>query len=146
MLPGQVIALPRHPSDENSTPRCTRRPWQTIARRAWCVVAKGALARAVRFLPGAWQMFHVAVVLVADGFHEFRIGQQAKVLGEGPSLRIRLGIIDRDLDVHVAEVLPAIPLGDLQSVGYRLALLIDPEVSVETLGMDNQHIAVPLAG
>src|SRR6266516_213694 len=90
-------------------------------------------------------MLQFAVVFVTDGFHEFRVRQQTHVLREGPWPGIRVGVVDRDLNIHVAEILPAEPLDDVQRFGCRLALLIQPELSIETLRVDNERVAVPPA-
>src|SRR5437870_724236 len=90
-------------------------------------------------------MLQVAVVFVTDGFHEFRVRQQTHVLREGPWPGIRFGVVDRDLNVHVPEILPVEPLDDVQRFGCRLALLIQPELSIETLRVDNERVAVPPA-
>src|SRR5262245_59561275 len=91
-------------------------------------------------------MLQVTVVFVTDGFHEFRIGQQTEVLRERPWLGIRVPIVNRDLNIHVAEILPAEPLDDVQRFGCRLALLIQPELSIEALRVNNERVAVPGAG
>src|SRR5438094_9435767 len=90
-------------------------------------------------------MIHVAVVFITDGFHEFRVRQQTHMLHEGPWFRICVAVIDRDLDIHVAEILSAEPLDDVERFGCRLPLLIQPELSIETLRVDNERVAVPLA-
>src|SRR2546427_3880168 len=90
-------------------------------------------------------MLQVAIVFVADRFHEFHVGQQAHVLHKGPWLRVRLRVVDRDFNIHVAEIFPAEPLDDVQRFGYWLALLIQPEFSIKTLRVHNERVAIPLA-
>src|SRR5262245_16192207 len=90
-------------------------------------------------------MLQVAVVFVTDGFHEFRVRQQTQVLREGPLPGIRVGVVNRDLNVHVPEIFPVEPLDDVQRFGCRLALLIQPELSIETFRVDNERVAVPPA-
>ena len=58
-------------------------------------------------------------VFVTDGLLELRVRQQTHVLPEGPWSGICVGVVDRDLNIHVAEILPVEPLDDVQRFGYR---------------------------
>src|SRR2546426_5308795 len=90
-------------------------------------------------------MLQIAIVLVANGFHQFSVGQQTDLLGDRPWLGVGLGIIDRDLNFHVPKVFPPETFDHTQRFRCRLAGLIQPRFSVEASGVDDERIAVPLA-
>src|SRR6266566_1354013 len=61
----------------------------------------------------------VLVVLFADAFDEIGIRYQAPGQLDGPRLRVRLRIVDRDLDVHMPDLRPGKTFGDPQRFGPR---------------------------
>src|SRR5579883_1188553 len=89
------------------------------------------------------QMRHVAIVFVADEFEQFGVGQQVHGLDDRPGPGVGFRVVDRDGQVHVAEILAMEPLDDVQLVGGGLAELIQPGLSIETARVDNQGVAVP---
>src|SRR4029077_9205744 len=52
------------------------------------------------------QVFEVPVVFVADELHQIRSEDKPDFLGQAPRAGISLGIVDRDPNLHVAEILP----------------------------------------
>lgn len=59
----------------------------------------------------AHHVLGILVVLLADVFNELRVSLEYRGLDNGPRSRIRLRVVYRDGDVHVAEVFAAVPLG-----------------------------------
>src|SRR6266704_2746401 len=89
-------------------------------------------------------MLQVNVVLVANEFHQLLIRQQACLLVDRPRLCIGLGIIDGDLNIHVAKILAPKTLNDMQGIRGWLPGLIQPGLAVKTLGIDDQSMSFPL--
>src|SRR5215467_181345 len=63
----------------------------------------------------------VFVVLIADVLEELGVRLVRELLRDGPRFRVRLRIVNRDDDVHVAEVLADESLGDAGFVRGRFA-------------------------
>src|SRR5262245_53169388 len=89
-------------------------------------------------------MLQITVILVADVFHQFGIGQQMHRLRDRPRFGVDLRVIDSDLNIHVPKIFPPKALGDLQSLGGWFACLIHPGLSVKTFSVDHQGVAFPL--
>src|SRR6186997_2964382 len=85
----------------------------------------------------------VLVVLVAHVLEQFGVGPQDEWQHDVPRLGVGAGIIDRDEDVHVPEVLAHELLGDSQLVCRRLAEVIEPALVVEPGGFDDEGVLVP---
>lgn len=62
-------------------------------------------------------MLQVKVVFVTDRFHKFRVRRQANMFHNGPRFHIRLGVVNRDLNIHVADVLAVEPFDHVQRIG-----------------------------
>ena len=58
---------------------------------------------------------------------------------------VRLGIVNRDFERHVAKIDTMIALGKVQGIGGRVAVDIEPCLSVKAGGIDHQIIALPMA-
>src|SRR5262249_746037 len=69
-------------------------------------------------------MLAAAVRLVADGFHDFGIGDEVSGELYDPRLGINLGVVHGDFDVHVAEVAAVIALGQAEAFGVGMAVAI----------------------
>ena len=93
----------------------------------------------------ASQVFEIEIVL-AGVFHDVAIRQQVNLLYHRPRPGISLGIIDRNLNIHVPEVFPPKTLHDMRRIRNGLASLIQPALSVEAAGGNDQGVAVPLTG
>src|SRR5881296_2668885 len=89
-------------------------------------------------------MLQVNVVFVANEFHQFRVRHQACLLRDRPRFCIGLGIIDGDLNLHVAKIPAPKPLDHMQGLGGRLPGLVEPGLTIKTPGVDHQSIAFPL--
>src|SRR5215467_10453591 len=87
----------------------------------------------------------VFVVLIADVLEELGVRLVRELLRDGPRFRVRLRVVDRHLDVHVAEIFPNEPLRDACFVRGRLAGIVDPALVVEAGRLDDQRISVPMA-
>src|SRR5262249_34861237 len=70
------------------------------------------------------QMVQVAIVLVADEFHQLDIRPQVNILGHRPRFRVSLGIVDGDGDVHMSKVFSFEPFDHVQGVRRRAAQLV----------------------
>src|SRR5262245_30426243 len=79
-------------------------------------------------------------------FDPVAVRRQAHLLLHLPRLCINLCVVDRNLNFHVPEVRPPETFGDVQGIGRRLAGLIQPCLSIKTACVDDQGVAVPLAG
>src|SRR5215469_5542494 len=78
------------------------------------------------------EVVHVAVVFIAHVFDEFAIRHECQWQRYGPGLRIGLGVIYRDFDIHVAEILAAEPLRDAELARCGMTIVIEPYFIIET--------------
>src|SRR5215831_1772930 len=107
--------------------------------------------RRVRFgnasLPAEFpsQVLNVDIVLTGR-LDDVAIRRQVYLFLNLPRLGINLRVVDRNLNFHVPEVRPPETLDDVQGIGSGLARLIQPCLSVETACIDDQGVAIPLAG
>src|SRR5579862_1735738 len=92
-----------------------------------------------RLLPD--EVFHVLVVFLADVFDQLA-AEQGRLRGERPRLRKRLRIVDRVLDLQVAEVRPADALGHFHVRRMRDARLVEPGDVVLPDGLDDERVAL----
>ena len=58
--------------------------------------------------------------IVSREFEQFRIDEQLDVLDDRPRLRIGLGIVDGDPNLHLPDVFPREALGNMERVGGRM--------------------------
>src|SRR5665213_3255247 len=84
-------------------------------------------------------------LVLADVLDQLRIGHDLELHGQAPGLGVGFGIVDRELDLHMAEVAAAEALDGAQRVAMRMAGVIEPTKIVEALGLDCQNVAVPAA-
>src|SRR4029453_11832571 len=91
------------------------------------------------------QVLKITIILTG-AFDDVAVRHQAHLFLYCPGLGINLWVIDRNNDFHVPVVCPAETFGDMQRIRSRLARLIQPCLSIETEGVDNQGVAIPLAG
>src|SRR6516225_8098583 len=82
----------------------------------------------------------ISVVLFADVFHQFVICLEDKRHLDGPWLRVSLRIVYGDLKIQVPEVFPVKEFGHAQSVGCRLAVVIEPAAIFDVAGFDDECV------
>src|SRR5262245_12755861 len=66
------------------------------------------------------------LVLVADELDQLLVGQVALIDPHRPWLGVRLGVLDRHVDLQAAEVQAAEALGDLGLAAVRAAVDVQP--------------------
>src|SRR5262250_1649516 len=72
------------------------------------------------------------IFINADELDHFLVQQDALLNGNGPRLRVRFGIVDRDFDLEVPEVWPAESFGHFRSISQGIADDIQPTLVDET--------------
>src|SRR5215470_6415168 len=80
---------------------------------------------------------------LADVFLKLQARRECESPRERVRLRQCLRIVDRELDVHVAEIGPAIPFREMHLIAVRLARRVEPGLVVEANGVDDHRVAVP---
>src|SRR5688572_26565275 len=95
--------------------RRRRVPTATRQRRAPAVFSCPAPSVDLDLLPEL-------LVLVADELDQLFIGQKALIDADGPRLRIRLRIFDRQIDLQVVERRTTEALGEFRLVAVRTAV------------------------
>ena len=93
----------------------------------------------------ALEVLEIAIVLTG-AFEDVAIQHQAHLFLDLPRLGINLRVVDCNLNFHVPEVRPPKTFGDVQRIRRGFARLIQPCLSVEATGVDDQGIAIPFAG
>src|SRR5262245_51190086 len=83
------------------------------------------------------------IFLNADELDRFLVQQDALLHGNGPWLRVRFRIVDRNFDFEAPEVRPAESLCDFRSIRQRIADDIQPTLIDETTRLDDERISVP---
>src|SRR5947207_11576452 len=86
-------------------------------------------------------MAHVEIVLVADEFDQFFIRAETPVDADGPRLRVRLRMVNRDVDLDAAVGRPAEALGDFRAARERRAVDVEPAFVPKADCLYNQRIA-----
>ena len=84
-------------------------------------------------------------LVVADVLDHVGVGEEFKLQGKRPGFSIRPGIVNGDLDIHMAEVAAAEALDGVKGFSMRTAAVIEPAFVVEAAGIDNEPFAVPLS-
>ncbi len=87
----------------------------------------------------------VLLVFVAEIFEDVSVGLKLVRHLDGEGLRVHLRIVDRNLDVHVAEIAAAIAFHDPHGFAVRVAERVEPCLVVESDRVDDQRVLVPLA-
>src|SRR5262245_5449617 len=90
------------------------------------------------------QMLGGFVVFVADEFEQLGICRQTQVHSHGPGPAVGRGIVDGNADVHVAEVPALETFDDSQLVADRVTEIVEPGLTVESDGFDDERVAFPL--
>src|ERR1043166_5217885 len=90
-------------------------------------------------------MSQVLFVLLTEGFDQIGIGKQAMCHFESHWPGERLRIVDRDLNVHVAEVAAVKAFRDLHRFTVEMAHGIESASIIETRRLDHEPVAFPLA-
>src|SRR4030095_269267 len=84
------------------------------------------------------------ISFLTDELNQFSIGIDALIQLDGPWLRVRLGIVDSDLDFQVAVVRPSKPLCDFGCRSHRAATNVQPDVVDAARWLHDQRISFPL--
>src|ERR1700682_2993402 len=84
------------------------------------------------------------LLVIANVFEHFRIGSQLKPDIFSPWLGVSLGVIDGDLNAQMPEVGACEALGDMHRVAVGMTCVIQPAPVVESSGIDNQRVSLPL--
>src|SRR5438046_5239008 len=90
------------------------------------------------------QVRTVPLVLVADVFKHVAVWHQPQWKFEGEGPRVVLRIIERDLQIHVAEVAAAIAFGDVHGFAARVAEGVEPRPVVQAGRVDDKRLALPM--
>src|SRR5690349_24741282 len=77
---------------------------------------------------GVWLLLPESLILFADELDQLLIEHQLLVHAHRPRFRVRLLVVDGDVDFHLAERWAADSLGDLGGVGHRRANDVEPSV------------------
>src|SRR2546422_1974824 len=85
-------------------------------------------------------------IVLTGRLDDVAIRHQAHLFLHLPRLGINLWVVDRNLNFHVPEVRPPETFNDVQRIGRGFARLIQPCLSIETACVDDQGVAIPLAG
>src|SRR4030095_9597948 len=105
---------------------------------------------ALRLAAGQLQKF---LILMADEFDHFgTVSHDLLLDSDGEWARVRLRIVDRDVDLKLSEVHATEPLGQRQRVGEWIALPIEPPVAgqagqraAEVVRLHNERVTLPAA-
>src|SRR5262245_5541718 len=99
-------------------------------------------------LPCVLLPYHVPgvfVVLFADTVAQVRIRYQTPHELHIPRLRIRLRIVNRDLDFHLPDFRPRETFDDPQRLGSRQTFHIEPGLAVLSDGLHDKRVLLPVA-
>ena len=87
----------------------------------------------------------VLVVLVADVFHQLFTRREPGGERHGEGLRVRAGIVNRDLVDQRPEIPARVALDDVEALGVGMSLEVEPELAVEADGVDDKRAALEAA-
>src|SRR6266481_3012942 len=85
-----------------------------------------------------------AWVVIAEVFENIAVRQQQLRDLEGERLGIHLGIVNGDLQVHMAEVTAAKTLLNVQRFADRVPDAVNPDLVVKTCRVNHQRFAFPM--
>src|SRR5213592_4050070 len=85
----------------------------------------------------------ISIVFVTDVLHELVIWIWRERQRNCPGFGIRLRVVDRYSNLHMAEIFPVEPLRHVQCVGTRHTGAIDPILLVEPGRLDYKRISIP---
>src|SRR4029079_7292904 len=131
-----------------------------ISSSSWCgIITSGGRCRAPRTTRSTRQINHTLggqrtlfdllrelLALETDFVNEFGIRRELLSQGHRPRFRIRLGVVDRDLDLEMSKVGSADSLPNLGRLGNHAAVPVDPRVIAESNRFDHQRVIRPRAG
>src|SRR5215471_8370395 len=109
------------------------------------------LARTVPAASVLLDMLPELLVLIAFEFNEVLVDHEALVDSNGPRLRIRLGIFQRQVNLQMVVRRTADSFSELCLFGIRAAVHVNPAVkgavlrAPQVVGLNNQRVAVPMA-
>src|SRR5690349_1435264 len=89
------------------------------------------------------------LILVADELDDLVVGRNLLIHTKRNGLRVRLWIVERDVDFQLAVAWPADPLRKLRLLRVRAAADVEPSIVGTRLGssqvvrLDDQRVAVP---
>src|SRR6266581_8546104 len=91
--------------------------------------------------------YHVLAIffVLADAFDELGVRVQLEGKIHRPGFRVRLWIIERHLDIEVAEVAAVKTFGDAKGVGVGMSVIIEPAPIIESVGFGDERVAFPVA-
>src|SRR5438132_8383990 len=88
----------------------------------------------------------LAVLLIfTDAFDELGVGIQVEGKSHGPGFRVRLWIIERDLDIQVTEVAAAEAFGHAKGFAVGMPGIIEPALIIEPDRLGNERVLFPFA-
>ena len=91
--------------------------------------------------------YHVLAIffVLADAFDELGVRVQLEGKIHRPGFRVCLWIIERHLDIEVAEVAAVKTFGHAKSVGVGMSVVIEPAPIIESDGFGDEGVAFPVA-
>src|SRR5947209_17977491 len=92
----------------------------------------------------AHQVVEVLFVFVADRLQQLATAIQLRVNRNRPWSGIRLGIVERELNIHVPKVAAAEAFGHMQGFRMRVAAEIKPRFIVKARRFDHERVALPM--
>src|SRR5262249_8311137 len=92
-----------------------------------------------------FEMLAVLLVFGAEVFEQVFVRNQGLPLRVRDELAVCLGIVDRHVDLEVANIGAPKPLDHVQMGAVRMAHAIEPAAIPESVTVHNQHIALPPA-
>src|SRR5213083_1097330 len=78
-------------------------------------------------------------------YDELGVRVQLKGKIHRPGFRVRLWIIERHLDIEVAEVAAVKTFADAKGVGVGVSVIVEPAPIIESDGFGNERVAFPVA-
>src|SRR3989442_7600001 len=99
------------------------------------------------FLCKALLPYHVLAIffVLADAFDELGVRVQLEGKIHRPGFRVCLWIIERHLDIEVAEVAAGKTFGDPNGAGVAVSDIVEATPIIESAGFANERVAFPVA-
>src|SRR5688572_3324557 len=83
------------------------------------------------------------LVLVADELDHVRVHLNLLIHPHSERLRVRLRVVDGDVDFETAETRSTVALGDHRLISQRTPSHIQPAIVAEVVGLRQQYVAFP---
>src|SRR5262249_30524558 len=96
------------------------------------------------WLISSYQMLGINIEFIANVLMDFPVRQQGIRAIEGMRFGEGLGILQSDFHLKVPEIGSAVALDDMQFLGMRDALAVQPGFVVESDGIDDKRVTIPL--